>query len=69
MGILGVYAYRFKIKACEKFYRRHIIDIGVKVYARRVLTFEDKILSNTGFGPVSEPARLREDFFASGSIL
>jgi hypothetical protein len=47
MGILRVYAYRFKIKACEKFYRRHIDDVGVGVYARRVLAFEDKILSIT----------------------
>jgi hypothetical protein len=34
MRILGVYAYRFKIKACEKFYHRHIIDIGVYAYLR-----------------------------------
>ncbi len=47
MRILGVYAYRLKIKACEKFYRMHISDIGVRVYARRVLTSEDKILSIT----------------------
>ncbi len=36
-----------KNKACEKFYRRHISDIGVRVYARRALTSEDKILSIT----------------------
>ncbi len=47
MRILGVYAYRLKIKACEKFYSRHISDIGVRVYARRVRTSEDKILSIT----------------------
>ncbi len=45
MRIPGVYAYRLKIKACEKFYRRHINDIRVRVYARRVLTSEDNILS------------------------
>jgi hypothetical protein len=28
MRILGVYAYWLKIKAYEKFYRRHISDIG-----------------------------------------
>jgi hypothetical protein len=46
----------FKIKACKKFYHRRpvgsalgvqIIDIGVEVYARRVLTSGDKILSIT----------------------
>ncbi len=45
MRILGVYAYRLRIKACEKFYRRHISGIGVEVYTLRVLTSEDKILS------------------------
>jgi hypothetical protein len=68
MRILGVYDYRFKIKACEKFYHRHITDIGVEVCARRVLTSEDKYFSNNAeFRQVSEPARFREDLFASGS--
>jgi hypothetical protein len=31
-------------KACEQFYHRHMSNIGVRVYARRVLTPEDKIL-------------------------
>jgi hypothetical protein len=47
MRILGVHAYRLKIKVCEKFYRRHISDIKVRVYARKVLTSEDRILSIT----------------------
>jgi hypothetical protein len=48
-GYLEKLDFSIKFRAWRKFYHRHIIDIGVRVYAllSRVLTSEDKIFSIT----------------------